>query len=746
MNRNLPVSPDGKWIVPHDGLERSPSFENVNTGSDGGSGLDFAAITRALYHWRWLVAGATVVGIVMGIIATMLTTPLYRATVTIEVNPPTVQITDSKDAPQTVQGGNGTDLIATQIGLLKSRAIAERAARDLGLASNKEVVGAAGDANDRLKRATDVVASGVKVDVPETGNLIDFSYTSRSPQLAAAVANQIADSFISSGLQRRYDASSYARKFLSQQIAKTRGDLEKSERDLVAYAQSEGIINTGGTSKDGGSSGDVNSLQGESLVAINSALGAATAKRMEAESAYRQGTSVGATTDVTASTSGLRSTRAALQAEYQQKRTLMKPDHPEMLSLQAQINEIDRQIARESSQVSSSRSNTLLSDFRSAAAAERALQSKVSSLKGSVLNLRGRSIQYNILQRETDTNRSLYDALLQRYKEVGVAAGIGSSPVSIVDHAEVPGGPFKPNLLKNLAIGLIIGLLAGVGAAIALETLYDTVKTREDVRVKLNTACLGAIPKIDANEFANSLQNQRSEVSEAYASVLASLRFSTEDGLPRTMAVTSSRPNEGKSSTSLALSQILARLGYRVLLIDADLRKPVFKAASDDVGLTHLLTGESRNAADHISETQFENLHLLPAGPIPPNPADLLSSRHAAALLRELETRYDMIVIDSPPVMGLADALLLASIANNVLFAIESGKTRTAEALESLAMLRNTGARVLGAVLTKATGDMGRYGYYGYKEKQATIGERAVREIMMFPSAADADANADVSA
>ena len=172
----------------------------------------------------------------------------------------------------------------------------------------------------------------------------------------------------------------------------------------------------------------------------------------------------------------------------------------------------------------------------------------------------------------------------------------------------------------------------------------------------------------------------------------------------------------------------------------------MFKAASDDVGLTHLLTGESRNAADHISETQFENLHLLPAGPIPPNPADLLSSRHAAALLRELETRYDMIIVDSPPVMGLADALLLASIANNVLFAIESGKTRTAEALESLAMLRNTGARVLGAVLTKATGDVGRYGYYGYKEKQTTIGERSVREIMMFPSAADADANADLPA
>ena len=380
MNRNMPVSPDGKWIVQHEGFERDRAFVGTPAGSGDGSGLDLAAISRALFHWRWLIAGLTLVGLVLGIIATMLTTPLYRASVTLEVNPPTVQVTDVKNTPQTDSSG-GFDLVATQVGLLSSRAIAERAAQDLGLANNQDFVGSGGTATERLRRATDIIASGIKVKPPESGSLIEYTYTSRSPQLAAAVANQIADSFISSGLQRRYDASSYARKFLSQQINRTRTDLEGSERQLVAYAQAEGIINTGGAGKDGGSPGDVNSLQGESLVALNAALGTATAKRMEAESAYRQGTAVGATTDVTASTAGLRSTRAALQAEYQQKRTLMKPDHPDMLSLQSQINELDRQIARESSQVSSSRSNTLLGEFRSAASAERALQGKVSDLK-----------------------------------------------------------------------------------------------------------------------------------------------------------------------------------------------------------------------------------------------------------------------------------------------------------------------------------------------------------------------------
>jgi succinoglycan biosynthesis transport protein ExoP len=737
VNRNMPVSPDGRWIVPHDG--RQSQFAPPASVDSGGAGLDFSAVLRALVHWRWLIGGPTVAGLILGIVATMLTTPMYRSTVTLEVNPPTVEVVDEKNSPRSGSGRN-FDVVATQVGLIGSRAVAERAAQELSLANNKAFVGEGGTATERLRRATDLIASSIKVKAPEEGNLIEFSYSSSSPQLAAAVANQIADSFIGSGLQRRYEASSFARNFLNRQIVKTRGDLEKSERQLVAYAQSEGIINTGG-GKEGQSTGDVNSLQGESLVALNSALGNATAKRMEAESAYRQGTAVGATTDVTASTAGLRASRAALQAEYQQKRTLMKPDHPDMLSLQSQINELDHQIARESSQVSSSRSNTLLADYRSAAAAERSLQGKVAALKGSVLNLRGRSIEYNILQRDVDTNRSLYDALLQRYKEVGVAAGVGESPVSIVDHAQVPGGPYRPNLLLNVLIGFLVGLIAGIAAAVGLDVFFDTIKTREDVRYKLKLACLGAIPKIAAkDQFSESLKDPGSQVSEAYSSVIASLRFSTEEGLPRTFMISSTRASEGKSSSSLAVSQILARLGNRVLLIDGDLRKPIFKTADENIGLTYLLTGESQNVGEHISATQFENLHLLPAGPTPPNPADLLSSGRFQSLLTELETAYDSVVIDAPPVMGLADSVLLASISNNVLFVVESGQTRTRNALEAVGLLRNTGAQILGAVLTKATGDLGGYGYYGYKYKPESIGKRTSREIKMFPSAEELDA------
>ena len=688
---------------------------------------------RIVSHWRWLILGTIGVGLIAGILASLLTAPVYRSWVTLEVNPPTVEIMDENTRGQGSSGGtNSWDFIATQVGLLGSRSIAERAAQDLSLASNPEFTGTSGDAATRLKIATGRIASGLTVVPPKEGQLILFSYDDTSPQMSARVANQVAESFINSNLQRRYDASSYARNFLERQIAKTRADLEKTERQLVAYAQAQGIISTG-SGLNGRSSGDVGSLQGESLVALNGALSEATAKRIAAEGAYRQAGV--ATSDVTASTSALRQQRATLEADFQQKRTLLKPEHPDMLSLRSQINEIDRQISRETSQAASGRTNTLMADYRAAASAERALAGRVAALKGSVLDLRGRSIQYTILQRDVDTNRSLYDALLQRYKEVGVAGGVGNAAVSIVDRAEVPGGPFKPNILLNLLVGLGVGLVGGLAAAIALEYLYDTIKTREDVRTKLGLACLGAVPKTAGKDsFVEELKDPKSIVSESYAAVAASLRFSTEDGVPKSLVMTSTRSGEGKSSSSLALAQNFARRGASVLLIDADLRKPAFKASSDKIGLTQLLTSDDEVATKHIVSTQFENLWLLPSGPIPPNPADLLATGRMNTLIAEFTAHFDFVIVDGPPVIGLADSLLLASIVSNVVFVVESGKTRTKAALEALGMLRSTGANIVGVTLTKSGEDMGGYGYknYGY----GSLDHKST-EILMIPHEAD---------
>jgi len=366
---------------------------------------------------------------------------------------------------------------------------------------------------------------------------------------------------------------------------------------------------------------------------------------------------------------------------------------------------------------------------------ERALQGKVAALKGDVLNLRGRSIQYTILQREVDTNRSLYDALLQRYKEIGVAGGVGTAPVSIVDRAQTPSLPFKPNLLLNLLVGLGLGLVAGIASAIGLEFANDTIKSREDVRRKLSLACLGSVPKTSARDtFVEDLRNPTSIVSEAYSAIVAALRFSTEEGMPKVLLVTSTRSSEGKSSSALAIAQNFARRERRVLLIDSDLRRPAFKAATDRIGLSKLLTTEDA-LQDHVVETQHDNLWLLPSGPLPPNPADLLSTGRIRKIIAEAREAFDLVIIDGPPTLGLADAPLLAAAAENVMFVIESGKTRTRAAIEALNRIEATGAHVVGATLSKSVESAGGYGSYGYGYGYGygAKGRLKKTEILMIP-------------
>ena len=734
MNTNIVVNREGQWpLAPQPSAGSNPSGQRSYSAA---AILDLPTLLRIIHHWRWLLLSAVGLGLAGAILFSMLTKPVYRAGVTLEANPPTVSISDEQTRQQNNEISNSFDFIATQVGLLGSRAVAERTAQELNLANNPDVVGQDADASARLRAATGVVAGGLQVTAPEEGQLIKFTYDSTSPQLAALVANGIADSFINTALQRRYEASAYARNFLERQINKTRSDLERSERGVVAYAQQQGIITTtgGSTDKQTGSS-DTNSLQGESLVQLNNALAAATARRIGAEGAYRQALATGPTSEVNGAVQPLRQEVAKLQSEYQQKREFMKPEHPEMQSLQAQIAELQRQIAGQMSQASSGRINGLLADYRAAMSSERALQGRVSALKGDVLNLRGRSIQYTILQREVDTNRSLYDALLQRYKEIGVAGGVGTAPVSIVDRAQTPSLPFKPNLLLNLLVGLGLGLVAGIASAIGLEFANDTIKSREDVRRKLSLACLGSVPKTSARDtFVEDLRNPTSIVSEAYSAIVAALRFSTEEGMPKVLLVTSTRSSEGKSSSALAIAQNFARRERRVLLIDSDLRRPAFKAATDRIGLSKLLTTEDA-LQNHVVETQHDNLWLLPSGPLPPNPADLLSSGRIRKIIAEAREAFDLIIIDGPPTLGLADAPLLAAAAENVMFVIESGKTRTRAAIEALNRIEATGAHVVGATLSKSVESAGGYGSYGYGYGYGygAKGRLKKTEILMIP-------------
>jgi succinoglycan biosynthesis transport protein ExoP len=718
MSKN-DIEPSGAqpiWpLAPHQGGSLALPQAWAPQPSGGGilpGDLNLATLWRIVSEWRWLILGAVAVGLAGAIVITFLTTPLYRADVMLEINPPTVQAVD--DTKFAKQGVSERDYLATVVGLLQSRSLAERVAQDLNLASNASFVPPQYDRDTRIKIATGRLMGGFAAKPVEGSRLVRMTYVSPSPTLAAQVANSFADNFINSALERRYDASSFARHFLEKQIAKVKDELENSERQLVQYAQAQNIINTGG---DAGRGSDAGSLQGQSLVALAAALNQAQERRIVAEQAYLNAMRAGGNTSETnASTAGLRQQRAQLESDYQSKLATFKPDYPDMVRLKGTIDALDQEIRKETGTVTSGQSNTLLMQFRAAAATERQLQGEVNRMKTQVLDLRARSIQYNILNREVDTARAQYESLLSRYKDVSVAGNLGASAVSVVDRAEVPGGAFKPNMMMNLLIGLGLGLLGGLGAALALEFLNDTVKTPEDVREKLHLPSLGVIPmKKGADALSEELKDQSSAISEAYFSLRTSLQFTTDSGAPKSLLITSTRAAEGKSSTTLALAQNFARLGNRILLIDGDLRKPAFVTGLEpNEGLSKLLTNHDALEA-HVLNTQFENLALLPCGPLPPNPAELLASPRLKAVLADALSKYDMVIVDGPPVLGLADAPLLAGSCRATLLVVESGKTRTKAALDAITRLKASGGNIVGAALTKFRARSHGYGYgYGY--------------------------------
>jgi len=723
MNNHGGYLPNQGAVMPFDPSGRLPAHTGLTDVAFGrpaksDSRFDINEIWRIVAKWWWLITGIAVACLLAAIVISLMITPLYRAQATIEVNPEGVQVVDQKMGEVQPSQGNSREFLNTQVGLLKSRSLAERVARSTNLANNEALFDQDLPRQAREGAAAGMVQGSVTVAPQRDSALIQIAVEGANPELTARLANAYADNFIQSNMERRYEATSYARNFLQQRIAAVKTKLEQSERQLVAYAQKQGIItlsvDTGGT----GSVRQEQSIDAATLIQTNNALSAAKSDRIAAEQRFRQ--AAGAQSQVAAisdpTVQGLGQQRATLEAEYQQKLALYKPDFPEMVQLRSRIDSLGKEIARQRSSVSGSTSGSLRADYQAALARENALQAKVNEGKAGLMALRERSIQYTILQREVDTNRSLYDALLQRFKEVGVAGGVGANVVSVVDRAQVPGGPFKPNLPLNIMIGLCIGLMLGLGTAFSIEWIDDTIKTPDDLGTKLGLASLGVIPGVGKGlAVREQLEDPRSQVSEAYQSVRTALQFSTDHGVPRSLLVTSTRASEGKSSTALALAQTLASLGASVLLIDADLRKPTFRGpSSTSQGLSSLLAGSDK-VAECVHPTQMERLFLLPSGPIPPNPAELLASGRFKEILDEALQRFDHIIIDSPPVLGLADAPMLASSTEGTLMVIEAGAIRRAAALNAVNRLRASDARLMGAILTKFNALKVGYGYgYGY--------------------------------
>lgn len=675
-----------------------------------------------LVRRKWLVAAIIALCLGAGILLTLTATKLYTATSRIEIARQGKQISGVNGIESEVSTYD-TEFYNTQYSLLKARSLASRVVATLRLDRDEaffaahgvdpEDLNASGGGSAKLaKVAEDLLLGTIQITPVRGSSLVDISDTSADPVVSAKIANAWAEQFIAESVANRYASTADARQFLEQRLDNLRQRLEQSERDLVNYARDNQIVMLLADESQDGRTRTVRTLATSNLETINQQLAQATADRIQAEALARNGGTARQFSLQSAGLASLRNQRADLAAQYQRMLVQFEPGYPAARELKAQIDALDASIAREESRVSS----TFSGQLAEARAREAALADRAAALRGQLDRERDSSIQYGIYQREVDTNRQLYDTFLQRYKEIGVA-GVDATNISIVDRALVPENPSSPNLMLNLIIALLVGTaLAGV-TVLVLEHVDEGLRVPADVNRELGIPLLGAV--FDAEDLDNDLKDRKSMVSEAYASVRSMLAVSTQHGLPRSMMTCSTGPGEGKTTTAIALALSLARNGRRVVLVDGDLRAATIHSrlgVPNEVGLANILAGSGDESAV-VSSTLFEGVDVLPAGPYPPNPSDLLAGPAMEALIVRLQQIYDCVVVDSPPTLGLADAVTIGRLVEGVVFVVQAKRDPIRAIRAAIARLKNAQVHVLGAVVTKLdpTDIDISYGYgYGY--------------------------------
>ncbi|EZP55127.1 GumC family protein [Sphingomonas sp. RIT328] len=718
MNMVIPLSGSGGGVASTMPSDRTPVLRHY---------------LRIAMRWRYVIGGAVTTCILAGIIVTLLMTPKFTAQSTIEISRESDVITGIQSVQREATAAD-QEFYQTQYGLLRSRSLAERVASQLRLVDDPkffrlfrdssslpafELVNGrypASGRSDRQRRAGEILLKNLGIEPTRLSRLVEVRFTSPEAALSAKIANAWAENFIQTNLERKVQATSYGRNLLQRQLGQLKERLDASQRQLVGYASSERIINLPSQPGPGGAAGE-RSIVADDLAAINSALAQATADRIQAQARYEQAGNRGASPEAlrNQAINTLRQRRAELSADYQRLMTQFEPGYPTAVAIKAQLEQLDRAIGNEEGRVSGS----LLADYKQAQERERGLQQRVEQLKANYLDLRRRSIQYNIYQQEVDTNRALYDGILQRYKEIGVAGGVGVNNISIVDLADVPQKPSSPRLILNLALAILAGLIIGAGLALALEQIDEAIADPEEVGRRLGLPLLGSVPKLDSGTPKEALIDRKSDMVDAYLAVQTNLAFTTAHGVPRSFAVTSTRPAEGKSTTALALATTLARSHRKVILVDGDMRSPSIHhlgGVGHDAGLSNFLSGQDdiTPLVFHMDELGFT---AMSSGPIPPNAAELLTGTRLSILIERLLETYDHVVIDSPPVMGLADAPLIASYVEGVIYAVESHGIRSSMVKTALSRLAGAHAHVVGVVLTKFEAKKAYIGYgyeYGY--------------------------------
>ena len=728
-DRQLPVERDT-----YDQINRLPGYADQAVQDDE---IDLLEYARLLLRNIRLIATAAGVGLLLAILWTLVQTPIYTAEIRLQIDAEAGKIIEAGDImPSQISPTAQREFLTTQFKLLQSRSLAESVIDRLGLSDNKDFVKtsilefigqyvslltAAGESDEqasasssssaraeKLRKAVKKLSKNIQIAPVRGARLVDVKYSDTDPKRAAKIANEIGDQFKTANLDKRFESSSSAKTFLEDQIRQLKARLKKSEQGLIVFAEKNQIVTTS----------DRTSIVERRLSELTSQLNVIVGERVKNERRWKQVESEKTDnfdqflSDETIEE--LSKKRNELSAEYLDKLSIFKPDYPAMIQLRKKISVIDSQIANEVAKIKSS----LKSAYELSLQKENLIKREIGTLETELLSYQKRSIQYNVIKRDVDTNRKLYQELLTRHKEISVASGAKLNNIFIIDRAVVPIKPSSPKLLIKLLIGFALAFAAGVVIAMVKEYLDDTINTPEDLEKISGLPVLGILPKLsDDQDILEVMSDPRSHLSEAYRSFATSLQFSTEKGLPKTILFTSSEVGEGKSTSALTIAKHFATMGLKVLIVDCDLRSPslhLMLQISNNAGLSNYLTS-SVQPPEIIQPTQFSNLSCITSGPLPPNAADLLSGSQLHTLLSIGSQVFDLIVLDGPPVMGLADAPLLSSPAEATVFVTSSGMARASNVGVAIRRLNFARGRVIGSILTMLPEQASGYGYgYGY--------------------------------
>ena len=739
---------------------RQPGLANVHTLLPSQDSV-LREYFRVLVKRRWWVLGC-LVGIFGTVaVATLRSTRIYDASGSIAVNR-----TDPAAMMMAMGNGSGGNAgyfdssdVDTEVRVLKSDLLALSVIKQLNLEKEPEFGGRGNSSESAALQESDALQAdsektstllnifrgNLNVAVVPGTRIIEIHYRSPDRSLAANVVNTLMNSYVEQNFKTKFETTMQVSDWLSKQLVDLQIKVETSEEKLVKFQKEHDILGID----------EKQNIITSKLDDLNKGLTQAESERIQKESIYRLVQSANADKDVNAALQALgsisavgpsnlleklKSQHADLSVQVAELNTQFGPSYPKVVQLNNQLKEVDAQIQSEVKKVL----DRVHGDYQAALQSESLLRDALEKQKQEANKLNESGIEYAMLKRDVETNRSLYENLLEKLKEAGVSAGLHSNYFRIVDTARPPQGPTEPNVPRNLGFALALGLTSGIGLAFAMEGLDNTVRTPEQAQALSGLPSLGMIPlSLVSNSEQPGVKSRfalggskevvelvtqarpQSQMAESYRALRTSLLLSALGAPPKVILITSALPQEGKTTTSINTAIVLAQKGSRVLLIDADLRRPSIHKAlltGPKTGLSNVLTGSANLEQAIIQSSVIPTLYILAAGTPPPNPAELLASANMMDILDGLRGQYDHIVVDTPPTLSVTDAVVLSTRADSVVLVIRSGQTTKQALRRARDILMRVNARVCGVLLNAA--DLKSADYYYYYEYRGKYGNR----------------------